>query len=287
MHKSRVVIIETDCHCHCFIGASGLIGSSVIKSLSVELPYSSNHELDINFLNILDQEILCSFLLEKNKKLILIHTAWFTEPVSYWTSPMNMVWADATFNFIENLVKNINYGIDIHFMGSLAQIDSPQTLYSKSKNNLFSKMDSIIKKSDKICMNWYYIPTIFGQSVNKGTLFYKLIKAATEKSDSYGFKTDETVIRIDFSINIGEYIANNILNMAPMKKLYEINNIGYQISIKKLFDIFKNYQNKNDLEYLKEDIACHFEELNNNRDIEIISQIISSGFFEFRNKYEV
>lgn len=153
-------------------GASGFIGRHVLLALQCKgievvtlgrrsMPESSNHFA----IDLLETNNLMSFLNDV-KATHLLHLAWEAEPGKYWTSPLNIRWAEASIRLVEAFCKT--GGERVVVAGTCAEYDwdygccseditplKPKQLYGVAK-------DAMRRLTVAVC-DQYEIPCSFGR----------------------------------------------------------------------------------------------------------------------------
>ncbi len=123
-------------------GATGFIGSHLTT-----LARNGEWEIHVDRVNLLDPED-GERLIERIRPTHLIHLAWFVEPSTYWTSPANARWADASAQLFRAFARH--GGQRLVGVGTSAEYDwsgngvlvegttplAPATLYGASKKRL-------------------------------------------------------------------------------------------------------------------------------------------------------
>lgn len=153
-------------------GASGFIGSHVLRALhqlgieAVAVGRSKAHAsvefIDADLLSISD----FTPLLQQARATHLLHLAWYAEHGKYWTSPLNLRWAEATTRLVEAFC--IAGGQHVVIAGTCAEYDwtygycreettplNPATLYGAAK-------DSTRRLSMAVCAQ-YQVPCAWGR----------------------------------------------------------------------------------------------------------------------------
>lgn len=153
-------------------GASGFIGSHVLRALQqhgIEAvavgrsqPYASVEFIDADLLSISD----FTPLLHQARATHLLHLAWYAEHGKYWTSPLNLRWAEATTRLVKTFC--IAGGQHVVIAGTCAEYDwtygycreettplNPATLYGAAK-------DATRRLSMAVCAQ-YQVPCAWGR----------------------------------------------------------------------------------------------------------------------------
>ncbi|MCG9064517.1 NAD(P)-dependent oxidoreductase [Laribacter hongkongensis] len=183
-------------------GASGFIGRYVLKALQhrgieVVAVGRARHESTIPFieadlLSITDFDLL----MQQAQATHLLHLAWYTEHGKYWTSPLNLRWAEATTQLVERFCAAS--GQQVVIAGTCAEYEwtqgycredstslNPATLYGIAKDATRRLAMAVCTQHQVPCA-WGRIFLPYGQGESASRLIPSLINVFREKREPFG-----------------------------------------------------------------------------------------------------
>lgn len=187
-------------------GASGFIGHHVLITLQqqgietvtlgrTQSPLSADH-IYADLLNVTN----FSALLQQAGSTHLLHLAWYVDHGKYWTSPLNLRWADASVRLIEAFCAQ--GGEQVVVAGTCVEYDwahgycredstplSSATLYGVAKDATRRLVMSVCKQYQVPCA-WGRIFLPFGEGEFTERLIPSLIEAFQGKRAPFGVNRD-------------------------------------------------------------------------------------------------
>lgn len=145
-------------------------------------PQASVTFVEADLLNITD----FAALLKKAQATHLLHLAWYAEHGKYWTSPLNLRWAEATTRLVEAFCTAS--GQQVVLAGTCAEYDwthgycredstplNPATLYGKAKDATWRLVRSVCEQHQVPCaLGRIFLP--FGRGESASRLIPSLIE---------------------------------------------------------------------------------------------------------------
>lgn len=166
-------------------GASGFIGRYVVRALQqhgIEVvavgrtrPLASVSFVEADLLNVSN----FAPLLQQVRPTHLLHLAWYAEHGKYWTSPLNLRWAEATTRLVEAFCTG--NGQQVVIAGTFAEYDwthgycreestplNPATLYGSAKDATRRLVVAVCAQHQVACA-WgrIFLPFGHGESANR------------------------------------------------------------------------------------------------------------------------
>jgi len=130
----------------------------------------------------------------------LVHLAWVTEPGSYWTSPMNQRWVEASVRLVQSFC--LAGGQHVVAAGSCAEYDwsharcdelgtplKPATVYGAAKNACRKRLQ-VVCAEHGVALAWARIFFPFGSGEDTRRLLPSLIKALRGAAAPFGVNGD-------------------------------------------------------------------------------------------------
>lgn len=117
----------------------------------------------------------------------LIHFAWYTEPVKYWTSDHNIEWVTASLSLLQSIVKHgakriviagscAEYNWDYGFCSENFTPLQPKTLYGVCKNAFRSIFESFIEQH-RVSAAWGTIFFLYGPHEHPSRFVSSIIRS--------------------------------------------------------------------------------------------------------------
>lgn len=183
-------------------GASGFIGRYVLKALQhrgIEVvavgrarPQPSVPFIEVDLLDITD----FGSLVQQAKATHLLHLAWYAEHGKYWTSPLNLRWAEATTRLVEAFCAA--GGQQVVIAGTCAEYDwahgycredstplTPATLYGTAKDATRRLVMAVCAQHQVSCA-WGRIFLPFGRGESTSRLIPSLIEVFRSERAPFG-----------------------------------------------------------------------------------------------------
>ena len=251
-------------------GANGFVGRNLIKCLK-------NRDVELNLIQRSEDKLSID-VKEKNINIILtddlfventqwwlnvlreidcvIHAAWFVKPPNYLHSNLNfkclkgsIVMAEAIANSNVKKVVGIGTCFEYDLSYGFLSIDTPllpQTLYGKTKVELFKKMTDIYSAKN-IAFAWCRLFYVYGEGENKNRLYPTLLEGI--KRGKKIKLTDGNQIRDFISIDIASRWITEIIFSDDVGPINICS--GVPVTIRQFSEqIFRIYDgNKNLLEF--------------------------------------
>lgn len=172
-------------------GSSGFVGRYVLNALQVQCievvavgrtrPPPSVRFIEADLLNITD----FNSLVQQAQATHLLHLAWYAEHGKYWTSPLNLRWAEATTRLVEAFCAA--GGQQVVIAGTCAEYDwahgycredstplNPATLYGTAKDATRRLVMAVCAQHQVPCA-WGRIFLPYGQGESTNRLIPSLI----------------------------------------------------------------------------------------------------------------
>ena len=183
-------------------GASGFIGRYVLKALQhrgIEVvavgrarPHPSVPFIEVDLLDITD----FGSLVQQAQATHLLHLAWYAEHGKYWTSPLNLRWAEATTRLVEAFC--VAGGQQVVIAGTCAEYDwahgycredstplNPATLYGTAKDATRRLVMAVCAQHQVPCA-WGRIFLPYGQGESASRLIPSLIDVFRGEREPFG-----------------------------------------------------------------------------------------------------
>jgi nucleoside-diphosphate-sugar epimerase len=166
-------------------GGSGFIGSHVLAALQAQglevvtvgrtHPSTSSNHIEVDMLIVREFEAL----MRKVSATHLLHLAWETEHGTYWTSPLNLRWVDATIRLVEAFCAA--GGQQVVVAGTCAEYDwahgycreestplKPATLYGTAKDAT-RRLVAVICDQHQVPCTWgrLFLPYGHGEPLSR------------------------------------------------------------------------------------------------------------------------
>lgn len=178
-------------------GSNGIIGQQIIIQLLLEYPtaefilinrhrrYWNNKRIKTVELNLIDQTLVQNELLfSKYKPDLLFHLSWVTEHANYLDALDNLKWERATINLINSFYQSggkrfiglgtsleYDWNCNIPFNEKTSPVNGNNTLYGKSKLNVFNHLEA----QKNISFIWGRVFFVFGPKQSKTRLIPTIV----------------------------------------------------------------------------------------------------------------
>lgn len=254
--SNNSIIIEIEGKSFCILGATGVVGSEVVKSLKLKLSNEFNLlGMCVDFLADFSRNQLVEDLKSKKNDIIVVHAAWYTQPKLYWSSPLNDDWKKSTVAFCSDLARDKAENVTLHFLGSRAEIEYPNNAYSRAKSDLNYELRKLSKNEKNLRIKYYYTPTVLSEKLKYDTFLYKLLDASFVARNSYGFENDDKRLKFITSSLLADRITNYIMTDFDGSRFQKVHKIGFEVSINNLFQAVKHFLHTNDLNEIVKNLS--------------------------------
>lgn len=185
-------------------GASGFLGRYVLDSLhrhGVEtVMLGRRRPVNAGSDQFIAEDLLATTdfaaLVKEARATHLLHLAWYAEHGKYWTSPLNLRWADATTRLVEAFC--IAGGRQVVVAGTCAEYDwsygecqeastplNPATLYGTAKDAARRRAMAVCAQHRVPCA-WGRVFLPFGTGENRQRLVPSLIEVFQGRQEPFG-----------------------------------------------------------------------------------------------------
>jgi len=185
-------------------GASGFLGRYVLDSLRRQdietVMLGRRHAPDTAFADFIEADLLAApdftALAKESEATHLLHLAWYAEHGKYWTSPLNLRWAEATTRLVEAFCEA--GGKQVVVAGTCAEYDwlhgycregstplNPATLYGTAKDAARRLVMAVCAQHQVPCA-WGRVFLPFGTGEASQRLIPSLIEVFRGKRPPFG-----------------------------------------------------------------------------------------------------